>query len=480
MKAVNLSYYCISLLLFFLTHSPVFAQSAYVIFEDNFDDNRNGWLLGDRGKTLAKIDSGSFYLESKNSRTGYPRWLPVGYFYKNQDFQITIKLKQVKGNLLRGFALQWGGDPIENRFHEIWLRRDGKVSVSTLDKLVADKPVDHLPFSYTPTISTTGYNVVRMEKKGELITYFINDQEVFKLPYTGIFDAYLGFICPAAGAIRVDYIQVALLNQSPHSIFSQEATPNIYAVNVGIGTYKNSDTWKGFSDLKFTRNDARAMHNFFLNENAGAVPVQNLSLLLDEQATKSRIIAELKHQVSKAWNNDLIIFFFAGHGIKGKEEDDNSLYLLPHDYEIGNPETAIHYKELEEIFESVPSKNKLIIMDACHSGGSLPTLEGDWANILGSLKDKEIAILTSSQLGETSLEATDIERGLYSHYLTRGLTFDARKADTNQDNVVTILELHIYVSTQTAAAARKKSHIQTPQLGGKFSVRLPLATIRTK
>lgn len=480
MKKKHWTWYTVILILVLNCQHYCYAQLRYSLFEEGFNDNRNSWIVGDRGKTLARIDSGFYYLESKTAKTGYSRWTSQGYFHEGQDYEITIAIKQVKGDLLRGFGLQWGGDPFENRFHEIWLRHDRKFSVSTQDLLTSPKTIDLLPYTSSSAIVSEGYNQIRMRKTGNKVTYFINGVKVFETPYSGLFGPEIGFICPAMGAIKVDYLQVTLLNQSPLTIFSQDATPNIYVVTVGIGEYKNSDVWKGFTNLKFTRNDARSMHNFFLNENAGAVPAQNLSLLLDEQATKSQIMAELKHQVSKAWNNDLIIFFFAGHGIKGNKEDNNSLYLLPHDYEIGNLKTAIHYKELEEIFESVPSKNKLIIMDACHSGGSLPTLEGDWTAILGSLNDKEIAVLTSSQLGETSLEATEIQRGLYSHYLTRGLTFDARKADTNQDNVVTILELHVYVSTQTTAAARKKSHMQTPQLGGKFNVRLPLATIRTK
>lgn len=457
--------------------SQCHAQIRYVLFEDNFDDNRNGWLLGDRGKTLSKIDSGSFYLESKRADNNYSRWIQRGFFHRGQDFEITIRLKQVKGKQLRGYALQWGGDAISNRFHEMWLRQDGMISIDVYDHTLWPHTKDLLP--YTPSIAfkKEAFNQILVRKSGNTLTYFLNGTEVFSTPYQGVFGADLGFLCPVGGAIRVDYLQISLLNSSPQTIFSKQ-TPNVYMVSVGIAKYLNSDIWQGLNDLSFTVNDAKAMADFFSHENVGAMPVTNLSLLLDERATKKQILDKLKEQLNKAWGNDLVIFYFAGHGISDNSSPENPLYLLPYDYQIGEFSTAIHYNEILQLFEAVPVKNKVIVLDACHSGGSLPQLKGSFKNILGSMNDKEIAILTSSDLGETSLELGELKRGLFSYYLMHGLTLAANEADTNNDEFVSILELFIYAGSKTTEAARAKNNRQTPQLGGKFNSRLPLAIIR--
>ena len=465
-------YFFYNFLVTLMLNQPVTGQTRFTIFEDNFDDNRNAWSVGDRPKTLAKIDSGVFYLESKRPRAGYGRRVTQGFFYPGQDFEISVRLEKVKGDSLRGYGLKWGGDPLKNLFHEVWLRDDQKVGVSTYGPGQPHLSRDHLPYTHAPSVKPTGFNEITVRKEEDQLTIYVNNIEVYQMPYPGIFGPEVGFIGPAGGAIRVDYLRLSILNEHPSPIFSSQNTPNVYLVTVGIADYLNDDRWNGFTDLTFTTNDARAIKDFFQNDNIGAVPEENLSLLLDQNATKQQILRALKNQLSKAWFNDLVIFYFSGHGIRV----DSSLYLLPYDFEIGDLSTGIHYKEIEAIFESVSAQNKVMIIDACHSGGALAQQKGNFKELLGSLDNKEMAILTSSGLGETSLElGGDIERGLFSFHLTNALSTGISDTDMDSDGIITIIELYTYASQHTREVANQRGHEQNPQIGGKLNPRLPLA-----
>ncbi len=475
----SLAWHSVILVAAFISCGQCHAQSRYTLFEDQFEDNRNAWLLGDREKTLAKIDSGSFYLESKREKHGYSRWIPQGFIRENQDFEILMGIKQVKGDLMRGYGLQWGVDPLENRYHELWLRKDGKFSVSTYDRLSGIE-VDHQSYRTTNAFNPETFNQLMIRKEGGTLSHFINGIKVFEMPFTGIYGPELGFICPPSGAIRVDYLKINLLNDAPSSLFLNESTPNIFLISIGIADYKHDDIWSGFNDLQFTVNDANTIHQFFANKNVGALPEDNMSTLLDDQATKTRIMGELKQQLAKSWVNDLVIFYFAGHGITDPKAPEKPLYLLPYDFKNGNLKTAIHYKEIEELFESSPAKNKLLIIDACHSGGSLAELSGSFIQLIKSLNSKDMAVLTSSALGETSLELSHIKRGLFSYYFMEGLTTGYKDADTDDDGVVTIVEIYEYTREKTAKIAARRKHKQNPQMGGRFNPRLPLTVFNKK
>lgn len=220
--------------------------------------------------------------------------------------------------------------------------------------------------------------------------------------------------------------------------------------------------------LRFTDDDAYRMYAFLKSPEGGALPDENIRILIDEEATKSKILYNLQETFTKAGPNDLVLLYFSGHGLPGS--------FLPSDYDGFN--NRIFHDEIKDILETSPAKYKLCIADACHSGGLL-AMKGAAANN-ALLKYYEAlaqsspgsALILSSKSSETSLESSGLRQGVFSHFLIRGLKGEA---DTNKDQIVSVQELFdfTYHNVRTYTGSR-----QSPVMKGNFDRQMPVAVIR--
>ncbi|MEQ9303766.1 MAG: caspase family protein, partial [Marinoscillum sp.] len=364
---------------------------------ESFNNNQNNWLVGDRARTNAQIVNGKFYLESKRAGYNYSRRTEEGYLRSGQDYEITIQIRQVKGTNTRGYGLEWGGNSLDNSFYEFWLRSDGFFSIDRFDDSSRSFH-DYVPWTYSAAISTNDFNTLKVSKNGDQMTFSINGVQVHQMNAPPILGSEVGFIAPPLGAIEVEFLNIALLNNPPKPIFQKSTTPNIFVLLVGIADYQ-SDAIK---DLSFTVSDVNNMERFYTNANGGGVPSTNIIKLLDNQATKSNILKSLKSLCTRADNNDMVIFYYSGHGDVLGRESPKPLHLIPHDYSPEIAHSSINHQEIEALFAQCKADKKIWMMDAFHSGGSLPQLKGRIKAHISSLEDKDVAILTSSDIGETS------------------------------------------------------------------------------
>lgn len=239
--------------------------------------------------------------------------------------------------------------------------------------------------------------------------------------------------------------------------------PKVWAVVVGIASYTSMPT------LRYSDDDAYQMYAFLKSPEGGAISDNQITLLVDENATKQQIISSLEQKFEAASENDLVIFYYAGHGLEGS--------FIPFDYN-GTENTKLLHKDIQEIFTSSKAKNKLFIADACHSGSSSENLRGNvkesmdkyykaLANTSGGT-----ALMMSSKAEETSLENKTIRQGVFSYYLIRGLKGEA---DFNADAIVSVRELFDYVQTQTR---QYTNYRQNPELYGLFDPNMPIGAVR--
>jgi len=62
----------------------------------------------------------------------------------------------------------------------------------------------------------------------------------------------------------------------------------------------------------------------------------------------------------------MVILFFAGHGILDETMD---YYLGTYNVDFTNPKLGgMPYEQFEALTEGIPARNKLVLLDACHSG----------------------------------------------------------------------------------------------------------------
>lgn len=135
---------------------------------------------------------------------------------------------------------------------------------------------------------------------------------------------------------------------------------NNRALCVGINDYQGTD-----NDLSGCVNDANDWKEAL--ESRGFTVAQ----LLDKQAKKDAILANLTELVGSAASGDLIVFQYSGHGSyifdeDGDEPDGTDEVLCPWDIDQNRPITD---DELADAFSERQRGVKIVtISDSCHSG----------------------------------------------------------------------------------------------------------------
>jgi hypothetical protein len=246
--------------------------------------------------------------------------------------------------------------------------------------------------------------------------------------------------------------------------------PNIkiWAVIVGVGAYENAQP------LSYTKDDAYRMYAFYKSPEGGSLPDRQIALLIDEDATRKNVIQAIRNMYSQAGKDDIIIFYFSGHGAKGafitSEFDRNDTK----DYK-----GILWHEELQSVFEQSPAKHKYLIADACHAGSfttgaSKETGTRSRGTFYQAFEESKggFVLLLSCMGNEVSVETRGVRQGVFSHFLLRGLKGES---DTNKDKIVSVIELFDYVDSNVKNFTRGK---QNPVISGNYDASLPIAVVR--
>ncbi len=246
------------------------------------------------------------------------------------------------------------------------------------------------------------------------------------------------------------------------SVRSVEKKRNVWAVVIGVNSYPN------VRRLKYAVNDAMAFSNHLVEYNQ--VPKENVVLLLDEEANLTRLRSALGvYLKNKASKEDMVIIYFAGHGATEREAtspdgDGLEKYLLP--YDVDPKElyaTAMPMEEISRLFSRIRSDRLVFIVDTCYSGasgGRTISVADIRAGISDGFLDritggKGKIILTASGANEVSAESDELQHGIFTHFLIRGLQ---GQADSDGDGLITVDEVYTYVSKQVPQATNQEQH----------------------
>ena len=218
----------------------------------------------------------------------------------------------------------------------------------------------------------------------------------------------------------------------------------IYVLSVGISDYRY------ISDLQKTENDAREFSELYMTH------TKNVTTLLGSQATRENILSSLRSCFAKAGADDIVVFFFSGHGGKGG--------LCA--YDTKGRSRLVTYAEVQKAIGSCKAANKQLFIDACYSGGLRDGKKTarPATTARPPLSDTQgIMLFLSSRTGETSQENRWADNGFFTQYLIKGLK---GAADTDSDRIITAKEIFTYVSAKVSERTRKK---QNPVMWGKFN-----------
>lgn len=338
-----------------------------------------------------------------------------------------------------------------------------------------------------PTVTdkaSLSIDIKALDKKVALdrITVYVNDVPVYGL---NGFDIRSQNINELKKELQVELsegrnlIMLSALNQqggeSLKESFVIEYKPNVeqkknlYILTVGVSKYKDADR-----NLTFASKDANDINALFQKqkEQYDEVIIEHLS---DKEATATAVLKALeKLKTSKV--NDKVVLYFSCHGLLDEQLD---YYLAMYDVDFDAPaKKGLSYVALEAAIGNIPARQKLVFIDACHSG----EVEKDEAVLIKKDANSDDNITVAAKSGnfkiqpkmglrnsftymrtlfadinkgtgttiisaagglEYALESEDWGNGVFTYALLNGV--DSKEADENKDGRIHVSELQNYI-----------------------------------
>ena len=233
------------------------------------------------------------------------------------------------------------------------------------------------------------------------------------------------------------------------------STPTTYAIIIGINKYIN------ITPLTYASHDAKSFFNLLVSP-VFSINQQNISLLIDSVANRSNIYKEMYELEEKLKPNDLLIFYFAGHGdIEAKIQTNNSLLLLQQSPAVNYLRSGeyLDMNTLRDYFTSLIDRKvkTYFVCDACHAGNLTGGIEGQRLTSLNLQQawTNEIKLL-SCQSNELSQEGVrwGNGRGVFTYFLEKACQGMA----DNGDGKISLGEIKRYMETEVATSTNDKQN----------------------
>lgn len=258
--------------------------------------------------------------------------------------------------------------------------------------------------------------------------------------------------------------------------------PHLYLVSIGVSSFTNSEF-----NLSYAAKDARDMASMFKkNPSFSGISIFSIT---DSMATKEYIL-QCKDSLRKSLVGDVVIVFVATHGLF---DNDLNYFLGTSDINFSQPSLrGLSYGSLESLFDGIPARNRLLLIDACHSGeidkeeselvaDNAISIDGVTSRGFKKIIDKKQTlglqnsfslmqelftdlnkgtganVISSASGKEYAYESGEWNNGVFTYSILEGIT--SFSADLNIDGKITVSELQEYVTQKVQSLTNGK---QTP------------------
>ncbi len=270
----------------------------------------------------------------------------------------------------------------------------------------------------------------------------------------------------------------------------------LYIVSVGVSDVLDN---RYLSDLKYADDDAIAVAAQLANTGRSDAfgSVRSPWVLTDASATRSGVLAaldELKQEVAareaakrsaQKAAEDVVVFFFAGHGLTAKRavtDQDALFHLVTHDHDDDRvAETGLSLREVGRRLAALPAY-VVVMIDACHSGATTPdqwqpsrpnevakglTIDDDGKTtfVITATSGKEVAYEDRLRVPyrRPASNAPKIGHGLFTHGILRTLTESPEGGITPLQLGANVMS-YVRQWTTLPAWRRRRRQIQTPRV----------------
>ena len=262
-------------------------------------------------------------------------------------------------------------------------------------------------------------------------------------------------------------------------------------------------------NLKYSIKDGRDIASFFTSDINNVWKNVFVDTLFNENV-KIKNIKAIKQKLLKSKVNDQVILFVSGHALL---DDSLDFYFASHNMDFDKPaKYGIPYNLLENLLDNIPARKKIMLIDACHSGGldkdeviadnnSIQTEESE--NVVSSYENKGGKNKTTKKRNKTglqnsfelmqdlftnlnkssgsvviaaaagegyALESAEWKNGAFTYSLLSGLK--SQLADSNKNGEITVSEIKKYAlkKVEKITNGKQKPTIRSDNLEFDFRV----------
>ena len=251
------------------------------------------------------------------------------------------------------------------------------------------------------------------------------------------------------------------------------AQANLFMIAIGIDQYYNSNY-----NLNYATADALAFKEQVQTNSKDIFANIEVKYINDQNATKSNILAAMDEMKQRARQQDVFVFYYAGHGVMSEGSDliPSDFYLALHDVTqlYGKDEIlkakGLSAADLREYFSTIEAQKQLIIFDACQSGAAVETFARRGAAeekaMIQLARSAGVVLLASTGSEQYASEFEELGHGVFTYAILDGLNGSA-DGGTN-DKKITVKELESWINDSVPELTeRYKGTIQFPRSWAK-------------
>lgn len=433
----------------------------------------------------------------------------VGYFFSdsNDDYAIVARDGRVDGTAEALAKVYWTSRVATSKRTTLESTFEKGYTPKLLTSVISETAVTQIEFkaeevvTKIPVISLTGLNgkapnasmsvqsfqkllkidVLAKENPAEIteLKLFQNGKLIKTLPGNATakysFEATLNtsfgednFFYITAGSksgIEAEKVKFTVLYKG-----ATEDQPNLYLITIGINKYKNTKY-----NLNYAEADANGVDKA-IREKSGTLFKQVIPYnIRNDKAVKANILAALEDVKKKALQQDVLVVYYAGHGVMTDVAGTSGeFYVVPHDViqlygrEDLLKEKAISATQLKDYAEKINAQKQVFILDACQSAGALETVAAR-----GAAEEKAIAQLarstgtfwiTATGSNQFATEFEKLGHGIFTYALLEGMN---GAADANADKKLTVRELSTFIENKVPELSEK--YKGSPQFPSAYS-----------
>ena len=228
---------------------------------------------------------------------------------------------------------------------------------------------------------------------------------------------------------------------------------NSFALVIGIADYPTQ-----LSLPPVVVNDAAVVYRLLVDPKFCGYPPENVRILVNEQATKTAILAALAELGKRVSPDATVLIYFSGHAGSLNPSPESVMYMIPVDADLRDLErTGISNQEFSKALGVIPAQHTVSIIDSCYAGSFLESLTG--------LRNE--VLLASSKADELSFVSSGRSNSVFTGYLIEGL----RGELPSTDGYIRIFDLFEYVHARVTG----EQPLQHPIIKGSTSENFPIA-----